>query len=296
MTYIVNCALSYLFADIRSCVTINCNATPGITARALNKFSGKLFVPENMQAYNKLVDAQNVIFFADTKKFLSRCENIEKFSPQSANLNLYFWNPLCYYEDSIKSVSCRWRIWSFSKQESEKYHMLYAETFYNKDLVLSSPIKTDVFFVGLDKGRKQILDRIKDVSRQSGLVADINIVDSVKALYNTNYSSKIPYEEVRRRVARTLGLIDIVQSGQTGLTQRVVESLFFKKKLITNNKMIMEAPFYSSDNIFVIGKDSFDNLAEFVRSPYVEVTFDIEEYNIRRWLSRMIEGKCFNER
>lgn len=43
---------------------------------------------------------------------------------------------------------------------------------------------------------------------------------------------------------------------------------YFSRKLITDNKAIMEAPFYNKNNIFVIDEDSIDYMATFLNLPY----------------------------
>lgn len=294
--YIVNCGLSYIFNGVDECDILNCNARMSLIKRIRNIITAIENVPEDMAQYEKLSAADHIIFFADTKKFVMRCNHIENSVKNDAKLHLYLWNPMSYYADIIDDVSKRWHIWTFSKDEAQKYNMLYAETFYNKLLVEKAPIETDLFFVGKDKGRREILESLNKVAMDAGLVTDINIVDGVKCLYNPKYSHKLPYDEVRKRIARTRALVDIVQEGQTGMTQRVLESLFFQKKLITNNYSIIEMPFYNSSNIFLLGKDDKQDLKRFVERVYQDIEFDIDEFDVKNWLSRIINSKEFYAR
>ena len=292
-TYIVNCGLSYIFREVEGCELLNCNAKMSLITRIKNWITSNGVVPEDIAQYEKLSDADNVVFFADTKRFVSRCENIEKSVRDNTKLHLYLWNPMSFYVDDIDEVSEKWHIWSFSKEEAGKYNMLYAETFYNKQLVDNAPIETDIFFVGRDKGRRALLESLKKVAKDKGLVTDINIVDGVKCWFNHNFSHGLPYNEVRCRIARTKALIDIVQEGQTGMTQRVMEALFFRKKLITNNLSIINMPFYNADNIFLLGKDNKRDIKRFVEAPYEIIDFDIDEFDVNKWLSRIIDCKEF---
>ena len=41
-------------------------------------------------------------------------------------------------------------------------------------------------------------------------------------------------------------MLEIVTKGQTGITLRTVEAICFNKKLLTNNSMIKNMPFYDS--------------------------------------------------
>ena len=294
--YIVNCGLTYIFNGVDECDLLSCNARMSLIERIRNKITAVENVPEDMVQYKKLSDADHIIFFADTKRFVLRCNHIEDSVKNDTKLHLYLWNPMSYYADEIKNVSNKWHIWTFSKEEARTYKMLYAETFYNKLLVEESPVETDLFFVGKDKGRKAILESLKKDAVDDGLVTDINIVDGVKCMYNHKYSHKLPYDEVRKRIARTRALVDIVQEGQTGMTQRVLESLFFQKKLITNNLSIAEMPFYNASNIFLLGKDNKRELKRFVEGAYQDIEFDIDEFDVKKWLSGIINCKEFYAR
>ncbi|MBB1275932.1 hypothetical protein [Pseudoalteromonas sp. SR43-3] len=85
-------------------------------------------------------------------------------------------------------------------------------------------------------------------------------------------------------------IIDYGHPDQTGLTMRTIETLGINKKLITNNKLVMEEPFYKTENIFVIGHRSEQELAQFLASPYVPVSNDVyENYAIENWAERLIQ-------
>ena len=52
----------------------------------------------------------------------------------------------------------------------------------------------------------------------------------------------------------------------------------------------MKYDFYRSDNIFIIGKDNYDDLISFVRSPYCSVDQAIiNNYSLNSWISRFID-------
>ena len=296
MIYIVNCTLSYIFDGVKTVEMINTNGKITLIKRLRNRLCATPFIPEDLSAYKSLSDAEEVILFGGTKQFLSRCKHIEDYAPSTCQLNLYLWNPMFYYTDDIGKLSRRWKAWSFSKEEAKQYHIGYAETVYNAKLSYQAPIETDLFFVGLDKGRMQLLDTIRDITSTEGLKADINVVDKIRSLYTSKYVGRMTYDEVRKRIARTRALIDIVQSNQSGLTQRVMESIFFRKKLITNNVSVKNYKFYRKENIFVIGEDDYSHLKEFVLSPYADVgSFDVKNFDVHQWLDRMINNKEYYE-
>lgn len=80
--------------------------------------------------------------------------------------------------------------------------------------------------------------------------------------------------------------------GTNGLTLRVLESLFFEKKLITNNINIINCEFYNKNNIFIINKDNLDDLNDFLKSEYKKIDKKIINYfDYESWLNRFFETK-----
>lgn len=292
-TYIVNCTLGYLFngLDVRH---LDGNAALSLCQRVTNRICASSEVPENLEVYKQLGDADIVILFGGTKHFIDRSLHIQQYVPSTAMLHLYLWNPINYYQDNIHLLDARWNVWSFSKEDADKNQIGYAETFYNKSLVIKGDVCTDLFFVGLGKDRVSQILEIQEIAKRQRLNADINIVDNLKRLYDSRYVKRLSYDEVRSRVAKTKAIIDIVQSGQSGMTQRVMEALFFKKKLVTNNSYIKEYPFYTPENVFIIGEDKWESLSEFVNAPYSETPFDESIYDVRNWLYRICQKANFH--
>ena len=66
-----------------------------------------------------------------------------------------------------------------------------------------------------------------------------------------------------------------------------LEALFFKKKLITNNRDIVNLQFYNANNIFVLGIDKLENLKNFMDKPYENIEQKvIDYYDFNEWLKR----------
>jgi hypothetical protein len=60
--------------------------------------------------------------------------------------------------------------------------------------------------------------------------------------------------------------------------------------LITNDKSIVNRDFYRKENIFIIGRDEFNELPSFVSSPYLEINRKIvQKYEFEDWLNRFFE-------
>ena len=69
-----------------------------------------------------------------------------------------------------------------------------------------------------------------------------------------------------------------------------MESLSFRKKLITNNPHIKEYNFYRSNNIFILGEDNPEYLKDFLEKEYEDIPFGIiAEYDVNAWINKIFE-------
>ena len=63
----------------------------------------------------------------------------------------------------------------------------------------------------------------------------------------------------------------------------MLESLFFEKKLITNNLGVYKDDYYNSNNIFVWGSDDINRIADFIDSPYI-ADKDLTQLMFQNWV------------
>lgn len=139
-------------------------------------------------------------------------------------------------------------------------------------------VEYDAFFIGRDKGRlEEILD-VKDRLDKLGLKTVFKIV---------GYNSKpISYKECLDYISKSRIIVDIQGGWQQGMTLRPMESLFYQKKLITNNKDLQTMDFYNSNNIFILGKDNVDNLGIFCQTKHYEIQDSIiAKYGLKQWVN-----------
>ena len=70
---------------------------------------------------------------------------------------------------------------------------------------------------------------------------------------------------------------------------RVMEAIFFKKKLITNNKEILNAEFYNVSNYFVLGYDNLSDLRKWLDIPYNNINIEQyqEKYSVKKWYEQL---------
>ena len=216
---------------------------------------------------------------------------INKISPDKRVI-VWYWNPICKSVDLEKFQQFNCEIWVFDENDADKLSLNHNTQYYFSGIDINSASlrqsQCDVFFVGADKGRLKYLEDIRKNLTNMGVSVDFHITSSSKIdIKNSVYKPRISYAEVLDRISGCKVILDVVSQNQSGLTLRPLESIFYKKKLITNDKSIVNRDFYNKNNIHVFGVDDFTKLSEFIFSPYVELPRNIlKRYDFDSWLLR----------
>ena len=241
-------------------------------------------------------DGSDKIIVFDSNASLRMLEWLRKIHPEK-RLILWYWNERS--SSGIKRDLPEWlEQWSFSECDCEKYGFRHNTQFFfdcfAKDAAEcrsrhhNNP-SPKVVFVGRDKGRREIILEIADSLRKAGAEVTLEIAPNITGPFKT-YREKmlklLPYKQVIERVKDADVLLDYTIKPSTGLSLRCMESLFFGKKLITNNKTILKADFYNPLNIYVLGEDERD-LRQFLNDSAAVVDDGIRDrYLLSNWMKR----------
>ena len=149
-------------------------------------------------------------------------------------------------------------ILSFDQNDCKKYGFIYHPLVFSpyRGEIKDMPMH-DIYFLGQPKNRFKELISCFERFWEYGLTTDICLigVKPEEQVYKEKiqYSDElIPYEENLQRTIHAKCELEIMQKGGTGYTQRMCEVIALDKKIVTNNPLIHEAPFYNSDYIFQI--------------------------------------------
>lgn len=193
---------------------------------------------------------------------------------------LWFWNPIT--EESKNFLNDKYvdEIWTYDKNDAENYNLKYNTQFYTKNLKIKDVTKKqDILFLGREKGRKQEIDKLKEICNKKNI--------NFKAFIISNEKDYIPYEKYIEYLQESKAILELIKEDIKGLTLRTLEALFLKKKLITNNKDIINFDFYNPSNIFVLGIDKLENLKDFLNKPYEDINQEVVNYyDFEQWLKR----------
>lgn len=264
--------------------------------RVLRKIHFKLKLPGSkiwFQKNHTLKKFDSIIIFDAVKRFEYLSFIREKY-PQK-RLILWYWNPVrnSITPDLLKEIKCE--KWSYSIEDCTKHNLKYNTTFYfnsltDSNILIDSIVPTyDIFFVGRDKGRLSLLLEYKEKFKLLGMKTNFHITPTnwYEKRKNKIYKNDVSYKDIIKQISKSKAILDIVQNQSDGLTLRPMESLFFKKKLITNSKIINEYDFYCKENIFILGIDIINDLPKFLESPYKPIpTHIIQKYEFNEWLDR----------
>lgn len=229
---------------------------------------------------------------------------IEKIVDPDIRLILFYWNPAILYNNVfIRKISQRWEKWSFDWADCKQYGFKYSgQLVFDKSIpeVETNDYDSDIFFIGIDKGRFKYLMPLEENLKRAGVNVQFRFVDNRKAIRNNRYSVSCSYADMIKYASKTKCMLEFNQKNQYGLTMRAIEAIIMGKKLITNNKDITKYDFYDPSRIFVLDRfysnDVSASIKQFIESdinPYSKKIKD--RYCFESWLNRILNNIQLND-
>lgn len=210
---------------------------------------------------------------------------IKDFTPKKI---IYFWNVI--RNISLFKLTSDWKCCSFDFGDSIKYNVKYVSTFYLPETINNQSISSDIYFAGKNKGRFKTIRSLEDKFAGKPIKLDFHYVSSLSKILPFKYEGPMPYDTIRQGVSSARSILDITQNGQIGLTQRFMESLFYNKKILTNNKNVMYYKFYTNSNILILDDStSYEDVVMFLNKEckHNESAL-IDFYRFDHWLQRVL--------
>lgn len=187
--------------------------------------------------------------FSFSGKYLSYLKN--KYT--NSVFCFVFYNPANNYNLSkLEKVRKYYdEIVTFFEDDAKRYGFLKPDYFPYQLPVDTTRLgeKSDVFFIGSDKGRLPKLIRVYEKLKAQGLQGLFYIVgvpeEKQKYKEEIRYNQEISYEEVLEKVKATRCVLEVLQDENMYSSIREFEAFQYKKKLLTTNKRIVQEPFYN---------------------------------------------------
>ncbi|WP_336280246.1 hypothetical protein [Cronobacter dublinensis] len=194
------------------------------------------------------------------------------------------------YKNNINLLKkAGFELYTFDPADAHYYNLCYKGQYLPVYEVNEGNPDNTAYFLGLNKGRKEILEQLAHRLLEKGVAVSFTIVDNPDK--KLSFSKKfISYRENIQKVLQCRFLVDIVRPGQSGMTLRVLESAFYKRKLITNNPNVKGTDLYNPNNILVL--DEHMNIPdEFLASPYEALHETVlEKYKADNYYIDILEG------
>ena len=192
-------------------------------------------------------------------------------------------------------------ILSFDKSDCERYNLRFHNQIIPviKNLDIKINDKKSIYFCGYDKGRVLLLKKLGRIFLSYGLRPCFDIVPGKDGYVDNKGCESFIHKCKSKSYLDFLtselshgAILEVVQSGQHGITWRPIEAAVYKRKLITNFKDIKNYDFYNPQNIFVIGEDNYDDLVSFLSSEFQEIPPKIiDQYCFDGWLASFVHEK-----
>lgn len=227
----------------------------------------------------------DVIFIFDGVRGRDVIEYIRDHNKR-ARIIIYYINPVDFADRKAphhyKGLECEF--YTFDPIDAKKFGIEFKPYFYPEEYMVDCDekvdIKQDVFFVGVDKDRLGIIKDLHKKFEQMNLTDKLMIVATPHKKYSRSdekwLAKRVPYEKIAENIKQSRAILDIVQSGQSGITLRPMEAMFYNKKLITNNIYIKEYDFYNPRNIFILQERNISELKEFLDLPIIEIAQEVK--------------------
>lgn len=152
-------------------------------------------------------------------------------------------------------------IFTFDPVDAQKYGFIYHNIPYsillrNKDKNIETT--NDIYFIGWAKDRLSILHDIYLYLNKNGISFNFGIC-GVKAKDQLKrseiiYNKVVDYDKTLPDIKQSNCVLEILAGGQSGATLRYYDSICYNKKLLTNNKNVVNLPFYNPDYIHIFEK------------------------------------------
>ncbi len=220
-------------------------------------------------------------FVPEMGEFVRQCSGAKRI--------LFFWNHLTLEKEQLlakvrdtRSVD---EIYSFDPLQAKKYQISHNSSFYQPipEIPLSREENYDIFFGAANNGRRELAESFKQYFESLGLSVFFHLTE-LRGNEDENY---LTYPDYLGKVFQSKAILEIMREGQTGITLRCLESIFFQKKIITTNRFVKYYHFYHPQNVFILGEDKLTELPQFFKTEYLPVSPEILRfYQPKAWIER----------
>lgn len=247
-------------------------------------FPALFFEKETLERFTQVRSRDRILMIDNLH--LPTMKAMRDILPSDIERHCFLWTPISKCKRNVRRLRERAKVFYLSSFD-EDTRLLYPDIKIESSFYRFPPVSMlaevapeyDCFFIGYEKGRREILQKILNDIQKVGLNPYFKIFQRGE--------KSLPYLDTLEMVRRCRCIVDVTLSTK-GMTLRPLEALFFRKKLITNNPDIMKERLYHPQNVFVWGQDDLRQLHDFVTSPILPLPDEVFQfYDINSWVRRI---------
>lgn len=263
--------------------------------KVLNRWHKKIVSYSRKQRYD-------LVFFLQVHQF--SLENLRqlRIEQQTARFVLYNWDSVM----ALSKLEADYRphlryfdsAFTFDHSDSKALSINYLPLFCIRELQdrqVDRQIDRNVYFIGnLENIRRyRAVRAFENYCKLHRISFSIYLACRLRVFLRLLAMGVLPhgvrFREIERReflamLDKAAVVFDFANHEQSGFTMRVMENLCAGKKIITNNKEIMGAPFYTPDRICVFENLDFSEVKSFIETPISSPSDPLKEYYIQNFV------------
>lgn len=276
-----------------------------IAARAGNALS-KIFLKKNLKKQQR----QELIL--DQLKVLGRQDQILVINPEQIEKHIhlqvreYTDRYIAYLYDSLARNPAEHvlnlfdKVFSFDKSDCNTHNFeLITNYIYLPEQTCNGDAEFDLVYMASYDDRLNLLYKITNRLGTLGITYFYVIVGKKtwkkeffgKGNSNRKYTRKrIKHNDITDYYGKGKVLLDLVRNRQDGLSFRIFEAMAIRKKVITNNRTILDYDLYNPNNILVLAEDLSNLTADFFNTDYEELPREIyNKYTLETWVNTVFQ-------
>lgn len=231
-------------------------------------------------------------------------EKIIKFLKEKSNLLIsYQYDGWKLGKGILRHKKYLDRVYFFDKEDIAKYgeKAFPLTNCYFENNYTSTDTEMDVYYLGTHtKDRLRLIERLHARLNGNFLIKSIlKTPDYIAERTENNIHfthNSLTYNQNINLLIRAKCIIDIKFDYHDGLSFRFFEALYYNKKIITNNKSVVNYDFYNPNNIFVTDFENFDGIENFLNTPYEAIdTNVVKKYGFINWYHYVLDIPPYQE-
>lgn len=274
----------------------------------------KIFKTLSLLLYNKYLELYHrraivaaagteynlVVFLQAHQITLDNLRYLKKTQP-GARFVLYNWDSLSNH-DYRPQAPCFDRIYTFDRVDAEKYGFSYLPLFCIRSMQGLNKGRVQphtVYMVGniVNVKRYEAVMKFMDYCNEHGLCFRTYLVISPVVYFRMLRQGIIPRNvyfrsiDIRRfhdMIETSSAVFDFANHQQSGYTMRTIENLCAGKKIVTNNKYVLNDFFYSPDRVLHFDEFDYSRVAEFLNIELADPDREFEELNIQSFVRNLL--------